>query len=108
MEVQSMSYGSVMTFVSFIVAFPTCEQIRLTWHHIVVELHKPKEEAKAEPRKQKHKRGLQENGLGLRELFYGVKGEDGLCESYGVAVDVVVGGDGGTGGKQDAVGGGLV
>lgn len=75
---------------------------------VVAELHKPEEEAKAKPRKQQHKRALQEDGLGLRELFYGVKGEDGLREFYGVAVDAAVGGDGGIGGKQDAAGGGLV
>lgn len=76
---------------------------------IVAKLHKPQKEAKEKPRQQKHKRGFQEDGLGLRELLNGVKGEDGLREeAEDVGADAGVGGYGGIRCKEDAGVGGLI
>jgi hypothetical protein len=71
---------------------------------IIPELGKPQEQAKHKPRKQQHKRGLQEHGLGLRQLPDGVEGEDALryAKVVTVGVDAAVGGDGGVGREEDA------
>lgn len=77
---------------------------------IIPELGKPQEQAKHKPRKQQRKRGLQEHGLGLRQLLDGVEGEDALryAEVVTVGFDAAVGGDGGVRREEDAAVGGPV
>lgn len=67
----------------------------------IPKLHEAQEEAEAEPGEQHDQRGLEENGLGLRELLEGVEVEEGRRKAYGV-VHAGVGGNDGVGHQKGA------
>lgn len=74
----------------------------------ISDLHEPHEYTKRKPGQQQDGRGLQEQGLRLREPLDRIEREYGLGEAYGVVIHAAVDGDGGVGREQSAGVGGDV